>query len=262
MAILTRVNFPNVPLTAAEDAAVDAALLTWANTLLNPVNIFVGISKIPMPGGHNAISIPNLFQHGGRTLTTALAKALPVNIPLGMNVLDMMVWFDAGTPWVTGGPVILPGQFDLETTILHEICHSLGFHGLCSVDHILHTGQYSDTNLIAALPAGLNPFQVWMAANLVTGPLTPFANLFVYNNHGDKTVPADNYVAFRGGNIVGIPLAGQVFNVYTPGLFVPFTSCDHIDYAVSLMYATTLGQIIRAPDFRTTDILGAIGWNI
>lgn len=263
--------------TLAQQADINQAAQVWAGAILDAVNIHIKVMAVPMAGGHNAMCIPGVVQHANRTLTRAQAKLLNVPIVDPAPVpLDMVILIDSATPWVTGfapaPPVVGPGQYSLLTTVLHEMCHGLGFLGLCNVTQAPNLGIYSDAGLINLLPAIAPPsfFPVGLQSGF--GWITPFAALFAYQGVLAMLVKGnqpDDYIAFMSapGNVV-IPIGPAGYQVLTGNHpFVPFTTCDHIvgtdpvTHQSFLMSSTTAGLFLAAPDTASLAVLRAIGWN-
>jgi len=275
MATIT-VSYTAAPPTAAQQADIEEAAAQWSAAILDPIDLDIAVSIVPLPGAHNAMCIPGIVQADGNTLTRAQAKLLnvPIEYP-DAGRLDMVILVDSATPWITGfapPPVVGAGQYSLLTTILHEMCHGLGILGLCSADVAHTTGTYSDTALINMLPAPLVPAG-FFPAGLQSGAgwITPFASLFSYQGTLAGLVkgnPLDDYVAFLStpGPVV-IPHSVGSFTVLTgDNHFVPFTTCDHIDGVDPatnipfLMNSTTDGLFMPAPDAASRALLKAIGW--
>jgi hypothetical protein len=264
--------------TQAQQGDINEAALVWGAAILDAVTIQIKVMAVPMQGGHNAMCIPGIVQSGNQTLTRAQAKLRHVAIVDPAPVpLDMVILIDSGTPWVTGfppatNPVVGQGQYSLLTTVLHELCHGLGFLGLCNVTPGPNLGIYSDTNLIGLLPA-IAPAS-FFPAGLQSGYgwITPFAALFAYQGVLAMLVKGnqpDDYVAFMSapGSVV-IPIGAASYTVLTANnAFVPFTTCDHVvgtdpaTHQPFLMSSTTAGLFLAAPDTSSLALLRAIGWN-
>jgi len=268
---------PGAQPTAPQQADITEAAAQWGAAIADELDINVQVVPTNLGGLHNAMCIPGLVQHNGRTLTRTQAKLLDVPIVYpDAGRLDMVVLIDAATPWVTGftpPPVLGPGQYSLLTTMLHELCHGLGFLGLCNLAQEADRGIYSDTGLTELLPHGIVPpgfFPDDLQAGF--GWITPFAWLFSYQGVFIDLVkgnPPDDFVAFMSapGSVV-IPDGLADYPVLTANNdFVPFTTCDHIIGTEPttgksyLMSSSTAGQSIMAPDPSSRALLHAIGWN-
>jgi hypothetical protein len=234
------------------------------------------------PLGLNAMCIPGIFQTANRTLTRPQAK-LQNLIPAADPQMDLIMVVDAPTLWVTGNPPVpnlQPQQFSLTTTVMHELCHGLGFLGLCDV--ALGLGTYSAAgSLLPALNGvlhAMNPVVVlpnhFFPAQPASGiqVITPFANLFQYTNGQlQKGLPADDGIAFTSPPVSiqapGLQLNGQhtLYTITTGAPFAPFTTCDHIVSPPQIHYLmspSTQGMYLAAPDVAARELLRAIGWAI
>lgn len=266
---------PNAQPTAAQQVAIQYAVQQWEQTIQDPITINLMVCAVDMSATRlNGMCVPRIFQNANLTLTSAQAKQLGL-VPANAAI-DMYVFMDTLTPWVLGiGPRVLvrSGELSLSTTMMHEICHGLGFLGLCNVDTqaVPPTGIYADTSLILLaqatialmnpviqLPAGYFP------PGLANNILTPFDNLFQYTNPAwQKGIPADDFIAFTTvGGIEVTPGQNPPITVDTGAPFQPFTSCDHIVGNPYLMNPSTVGQYYQTPDYATIDILRSIGWTI
>lgn len=283
---------PNHSAEAAAALAIPAAAWSdvvyaaqqWANTLQDDVVLHVQVWWVDMSAtGLNGLCIPGIVQtagQGGQTLTRAQAKLQGLLAPDDPR-LDMVVALDSTTRWVLGHAPYVPvgpTQFSLATTAMHELCHGLGFLGLCNVDNNTHTGLYSDPNLIGLVQqvAGLTQPAVTIPPYFfqpapVASRLTPLANLFTYANPNlHKGTAADDYTAFTTAPVSitaqGLTLVHpqpQPTTVLTGQPFQPFTSCDHVvTPQACLMNSSTQGHYFASPDATTLNLLRAIGWTV
>lgn len=268
-------------------ADIQYACTQWALALtaLKPdINMAINVEfwAVDMTAtGLNGMCIPGIWQTANSTLTRPQAKRAAL-IASGDTAIDLVVVMDNTTPWVLGaGPAgtvaVGPGQYSLATTMIHELCHGLGFVGLCNVDNTVmpNIGIYTDVNLIAMLNGivGLmNPPVIVPAHFFPPAPVsgiavaTPFAVLGQYASPGNvlvKGVGVDDYVAFMTANDININSAaalGGFYTLLTGAPFQPFTSCDHITGGPYLMNSSTVGQYYAGPDAASLDILSLIGW--
>ncbi len=272
--------------TAAQQADIEYAAAQWAGILniANPgLTINVQVWAVDMSAtALNAMCIPGIFQTADSTLTNPQAK-LSGAIAQDDAAIDLIVVMDTVTPWVLGtnpAPVVAPGQYSLATTIMHELCHGLGFLGLCNVyppaQGAPGQGIYTAANtLIPGLEGTVNAMVPpvvlpanYFPANPITGfaVITPFANLFWYADGVlVKGAAADDYTAFMGTNsiFIGVMPAGQYTVLTADGAqFDPFTTCDHITGANYLMNPSTVGQYYAVPDASSRAILRLIGWTV
>ena len=267
--------------------------MTLANALT--INVEVWAVDMTATGGLNAMCIPGIIQvlaQGPKvTLTRPQAKLTGDILNPHDPAVDLVVVMDTNTHWVYGAGNLGEGQFSLRTTIMHELCHGLGFLGLCYAappdGALAGNGTYSAANTLLPIleqTVGLMVPKVTIPDHFFPGQpvsgfavMTPFAKQFVYtgNPPGVKGKAADDYTAFLSapGSIrINIaqqgPNPGLVYVVETGTPFQPFTTCDHITGKVpgtnlsNLMNKTTAGLNLGSPDASSRNILKAIGWNI
>lgn len=288
MAIINVIYAAAAVPTAAQQTDITYAAAQW-QAILNVADpnltINVQVWAVDMTGtGLNAMCIPGFVQTVNQTLTRPQAKLLGLGgIAQNDPAIDLVVVMDTVTPWVLGTPpAVLPvgGQYSLATTIMHELCHGLGFLGLCNVyppaQGAPGQGIYTAANTLipllqgtvaAMVPPVVLPANYFPAAP-ITGfaVITPFAHQFWYANGAlVKGVAADDYTAFMGADsiFIGVMPAGQ-YTVLTTngGQFQPFTTCDHITGANYLMNPSTVGQYYAVPDASSRAILRLIGWTV
>ncbi len=92
--------------------------------------------------------------------------------------------------------------------------------------------------------------------------ITPFADLFTYNQGLKKGTAADDYKAFTTTAAIQLTANQKVYNVLSESPFSPFTTCDHIEGGPFLMNRSTMGQYYKLPDDASKNILKAIGWTV
>lgn len=299
MATINVTYEPTAMPNATQQADIEYAATQWEATLANVLTINVQVWAVNMAATHlNAMCIPGIVQTANQTLTRPQAKLSGDIANPHDPAIDLVVVMDTGTAWVLGTPPALPipvGQCSLATTIMHELCHGLGFLGLCDVNInrlppllpvVVPTppgmGTYSAANTLismlttirgAMIPAVNLPYANFIPAGLLSGfaVVTPFAELFQYTAPPmalPKENPGNAWVAFLSalGNIsIQIddqPLPPILYSVYTSNPFQPFTTCDHISDPGCLMNPSTAGQYFAAPDVPSKNILRAIGWDI
>ena len=262
--------------TLIQKADIQYACNQWIATLNNNLDINVHVWAVNMSAtGLNAMCIPGVFQNANSTKTRPLAK-LSGDIATDNAAIDLLVVMDIATPWVLGvggGVAVNNGQYSLSTTIMHELCHGLGFLGLCNVNSVAHTGTYSDAaTLIPTVHHVVDQMAptVVIPAHFFPNPavsgiavITAFANLFDYVNPNlTKGVTADDYTAFTSAGAIQLDANGHVYTVLSQNPFSPFTTCDHISGGPYLMNPSTVGQYYQAPDDASKQILEQIGWTI
>tara|TARA_R110002051_G_scaffold86498_2_gene152378 strand:+ start:46676 stop:47527 length:852 start_codon:yes stop_codon:yes gene_type:complete len=264
-----------------EQAAINYAGAQWEARLNENMTINVQVWWVDMSAtGLNGLCVPGIHQTATSTLTRPQAKQAG-HIPSMDPNLDLVIVIDSITPWVLGtGPltVVFPGQYSLSTTVMHELCHGLGFLGLCNVDNVINTGTYSAANTLVPLINGtlalMVPlvglpayFNLGIGGGLMTGFgfITHFADYFEYTNGAlTKGIPADDFTAFTTANDIDIIDNHGMFiaEILTTPPFAPFTSCDHITGGVYLMLPTTVGRYFDQPDLTTLRVIETIGWTI
>lgn len=149
----------------------------WGNILRNNVNIsikFVGVDLTKSPPPLNNLTaqcIPNLVQGNYRgvntTMTTAQGNAYGLEGFVLEPQYDMVVIINQGLSYNYTN--LLTRQTHFRTMILHEICHGLGFIGLCNVDTANPQnplGIFSDTTLLELIEPMEQFIPFW--TNLVT----------------------------------------------------------------------------------------------
>lgn len=277
MALIINLNYVLGNPSQAERLCIQYACDEWIATITNDLTINVNVCATDMSAtGLNAMCIPGLLLNNNITRTRPLAK-LNGNIQPNEQDIDLLVVMDTQTNWVLGTGVNVQvnyNQYSLATTIMHELCHGLGFLGLCNVGVVQqqNVGVYTNTNLIPILNGVvqiMNPQVVipvhFLPGNLADNQLTPFANLFVYtDNTLQKGNPANDYTAFTTGGNGRIEVAANniSYEILSQNPFQPFTTCDHITGAQYLMNPSTIGQYYEHPDNASKNILRQIGWNI
>ncbi len=274
---LNLINF-----TQQQQTIFNQVCAVWGATLQNNVTIRIQAQVLPFPAqvGHlEAMCVPNFVQGNqngiNTTVTVAQAKAIAsgdFTLP-PPQTYDMVVFINQN---VTFSYVNVPSNHsNFFTVCLHEICHGLGFVGICNVGMAgsppQNIGIFTDPTLLAILAPmqALIPFWNTLTALQANYP-TYFGQQFqsvqsavyIYTDP-----PPTIYNYFTTQNSMEINYINQVVNeaydVFSPAQFVPFSSCDHINYPVGcLMYYALGTQIILTPDYRTKNILSLIGWGI
>lgn len=244
--------------SSEQEEAFNKALTTWGNLLEDEVEIKAIAYLAPLEGLHG-ICIPNLVQgsYFGNpiTVTTAQGKAMGIEPFVTDPEADMVVIINEALDL---------GHF--EAVVLHELCHGLGFTGLCNTSD--KKGIFSDTSLLGLLSyvsphiKELVPFWADLE-KLHNGLPTLFGCLFRFESLKVTEMPSEIvYTLFTKASSMQICYEEEhSVNVYTmEGAFIPFTSCDHIDEKESIMYPsdawrTTVDDITRA-------ILRLLKWKV
>ncbi len=283
MAIINIRYVPEAMPTNKQKADIAYAAAQWTKILNDDLSINVQVWAVSMNIGLNTICIPGFYQGADQpTLTRPQAKLLGAIAGHDLNI-DLIVVIDTATPWVLGtdpAPEVATGQYSLATTIMHELCHGLGFLGLCdaaprALSSSLHgLGTYTAADrLIKLLNLAVKVMDpnVDIPEHFFPDPpktgfavRTPFANLFKYTTAKlAKGEPTNDYTAFMEDNGSIVINSSEYIVLTADGRqFRPFSTCDHITGADYLMNPSTEGQYYSAPDASSRDILRKIGWTV
>jgi hypothetical protein len=191
------VNYTNFP--AAAKVAFDAAVAIWANLYPSTVPVTIEASWAGNLGpGVLGSARPGDFFTGfdgapDSTLwyPSALANAL-AGKDLDPNNAEIVARFSSINPWYLGTDGLVPaGRYDLETAVLHELGHGLGFLSSDSYDAFSGTGlldqptpfdafiRTQDGRRLSDIP---NPSRE--LGTILTSPLTWSGALGVAANNG------------------------------------------------------------------------------
>ena len=212
------VNFNTVPAIARE--AVQAAVDTWAANFASsvPVNVNVNWSKASSEGILAAASSKNNYANfigaPDKTLyyASALANALagkdldPASPEIEITITSDALWYlgtDGKCP---------PKSYDLQSVILHEMAHGLGFISGNYYDDLSRFGriiQPTPFDAYAQLPDGRRLSDL-PNSSLETGKALTSTLLW----SGENGIKANNGVK---------PL------LYTPSVYEPGSSVSHLD---------------------------------
>jgi hypothetical protein len=212
------VNFNTVPATARN--AVQAAVDTWAENFAStvPVNVNVNWSKdlgegiLAAAGSKN--NYANFTGAPDKTLyyASALANALagkdldPANPEIEITITSDAPWYlgiDGKCP---------PKSYDLQSVILHEMAHGLGFNSGNYYDEISGLGriiQPTPFDAYAQLPDGRRLIDMPISS-LETGKALTSTLMW----SGENGIKANNGVK---------PL------LFTPSIYEPGSSVSHLD---------------------------------
>ena len=113
---------------------VEYACMAWAKILDHPIEVNVDVYIADnLGGGLNGVCVPGIFQEKDQTLTRPQSKMLEKIDPNDAKTDLVIVLHKTG--WVFGDPgQIQINGYSLRSTMLHEICHGLGFTALCNID--------------------------------------------------------------------------------------------------------------------------------
>lgn len=212
------VNFNTVPATARN--AVQAAVDTWAENFAStvPVNVNVTWSKASSEGILAAASSKNNFANftGAPDKTLYYASAL-ANALAGKDLdpaspeIEITITSDA--PWYLGiDGKCPPKSYDLQSVILHEMAHGLGFISGNYYDDVSGLGriiQPTPFDAYAQLPDGRRladmPNSSPETGKALTSTLLWSGENGIKSNNGIKPV------------------------LYTPSIYEPGSSVSHLD---------------------------------
>jgi len=212
------VNFNNVPASARE--AVQAAVDTWAANFAStvPVSVNVTWSKASSEGILAAASSKNNYANfaGAPDKTLYYASAL-ANALAGKDLdpanpeIEITITSDA--PWYLGvDGKCPPRSYDLQSVILHEMAHGLGFISGSYYDELSGLGrilQPTPFDAYAQLPDGRRLADM-PNSSLETGKALTSTLMW----SGENGIKANNGVK---------PL------LYTPSNYEPGSSVSHLD---------------------------------
>lgn len=277
-------------LSDAQKEDIHYAAKQWEQVIENDISVNVIIYYVDATGaGFNAMCIPGICQTNTQTLTRPLAKLTGIIEDPHDTKCDLIIIIDANTQWRVGHssePKIGQWENCLSTTMMHELCHGLGFLGLGAVTEqegfyssaalLLPRLQYIMAHLKIEIPyddfiLGLNKKGEFDLSKIKQGiaVITPFDELLSYP---DKGQPLADYHAFMGKDSISIKNYILATAAYTRHQFYPFSTCTHIvsdkdsDKGEKdkqyLMNPSITGQYYATPDKASLDILSAIGWEI
>lgn len=255
-------------------AAFEYAKNIWAALLNSSVPILIDATyrDTNLNGGLMGMCVPNgaINSPGAEAeiwYVSALADAL-ASADQNVGYSDMDIQFSPDYNWyfgLDGHPGA--GQYDFVTVVLHEICHGLGFVGLCNVDIDDSEGSYS---MITADQVGYfftpsfpfpdlqgNP-SIFYRNYLLTPPEPSLTNIGYFPN------PSLNLkgVYTGGAGSVYVSHVLPEYQIYTPDPFVFGSSMDHFSNYLSLMYYSVGLNAIHTPEPEVLDVLNHLGWNI
>ncbi len=218
--------------------AVQHAADIWADILVSPVPIKMLVNWFPLGTSTLGITFPNGRRDfagaplGSTWYATSLANSM-TGAELNAGENDFEIWLNSSTNWYydsTGTPGA--GQYDLESIALHEICHGLGFVGLCK-----KTGSDGSFGLLQM--TDFSPlFTTFPWPQLDTLPSVFDRHLV--NSNGDPlsalanpsaalgTALCNNHVYF-GGPLTDVATAGAHARIYAPGAFALGSSDVHLN---------------------------------
>lgn len=264
--------------TEQEDAFLYATTL-WSQYLISDVPIKIAAHMQLLLPGQLGITFPN-----GRMnfpdapvpdvwYATSLANAISGS-EQNPGEVDMEIYLSSIANWYLGTDgATPPGQYDLVSTVLHEICHGLGFLSLAN-----YTAPEGSFGLIFAENfAPLTTSFPWPDLDTMPGIFDIFIETFDGTNLLSYSNPSEELgTAFLGGNLffdgprVLADNGGERGRLHAPPAYVLGTSVTHWSetyYPVGdpnelMTPGAAAGTSNHLPGPLTLALLDDIGWNI
>ena len=268
--------------TPAAQAVLDTACAIWNSIIVANVPIKLNAVWTPLVAGSLGITLPN----GNRDFIGALqpntwfASCLANTLngsDLDTANVDMDLFLNSSINWYFGTDGNCPAaQWDLESTILHELCHGLGFLGLSKVSGT--TGSFG--TLLASDFAPIATSFPWPDLDTLPGMFDRFlqnasaqqlidTGIFPNPSTALKTAMTNGQVYFSGPYELANN-SGVRARVYAPSAFALGSSMTHLNDATYppgnpnnlMVHASPSGAVIHDPGPITVGILKDIGWQI
>lgn len=271
------ITYNGVPPDA--QTAIAAAADVWSGILVSPVPIKVLATWAPM----GSLALATTFPNGRRDFpgaplpdtwyATSLANSI-TGIELDPGENDIEIFINSSTTWYFGTDGMPgPGQYDLMSIALHELCHGLGFVGLSKKEG-------SDGSLGLLTSADFAPlFTTFPWPQLDTLP-SVFDRFLTEDLNGPLAQMPDpgpelgaaltsNAVRFSGPIAVA-GNSGMAPRIYAPSAFALGSSCVHLNESTyptgdpnELMTPfSSSGHADHWPGPICLDILRDIGWTL
>ena len=249
----------------AAQAAFQAAVDIWASEIQSSVPIRVTANWTTLGtnvlGSAGATSIFRDFSGAplpGTWYAAAVAKKLN-GTDLTAGSADIVANFNSTFDWYLGTDGLAGSKYDLESVVLHELGHGLGFFG--SMNGSGGTGSWG---LSTGFPIVYDTFaingssQFLLNTTLFPNPSAALGAQLVSNN-----------IYFNGPNSRSRN-SGVAPKLYTPGVWSAGSSYSHLDEATypngspnSLMtYALSPGEVIHSIGPIVEGLFTDIGWNV
>ncbi len=251
----------------------------WSNYLISDVPIKIVAHMQPLLPGQLGITFPNgELNYAAAPIAdvwyaSCLANAI-TGTDLNGGFADIEIYFSSLANWYYGldenpGPT----QYDFVSTVLHEICHGLGFLSLSN-----RSGTVGSFGLIdASAFAPLTTTFVWPALDT----LPSVFDVYVENAAGTILIDLINPSAELGTELVSnqiffnspeilLETGGTRPKIYAPGTFTLGSSLSHWDEATYpvgndnefMTPQAAAGHADHEPGILTLTVLEEIGWEI
>lgn len=228
----------------------------WSQYISTTVPIQVSVSWQELKSNVNAYAKPtNYYSLDGIYYPAALAEKLKGKNLNGNNA-DIEVVINKTLKWYLD-PNQIPtslakSQYDLTTTLIHELAHGLGYIGNITSDNLETTDFPSPTI-----------FDMWVSDSTGTLLVSKTENSFSLNNN---QLTSDSL--FWEGRY-SKAYCGEKLELYAPKTFNSGSTVYHLNEE---KYPTGCGyelmtpvlrqtEIFREPDFATISMLADLGWN-
>lgn len=265
--------------TTEAEAAFQYAADIWSNYLISAVPIKVQVNMVILLPGQLGITFPNgELNFPGAPLANAwyassLANAIS-GTELNPGEVDMEIFLNNSANWyfgTDGNPG--PGQYDFVSTVLHEMCHGLGFLSLANMDGTDGSFGLIDASAFSPLVTSFP----WPELDTLPGVF----DLFLENNAGTSLMSYTNPSAEIGTQITSANIyfnspsvlednGGLRGRIYAPPTFTLGSSMSHWDegfYPVGNENELMTPNAAAAhsnhdPGPLTLAVLDDIGWEI
>lgn len=228
----------------------------WNEYITTPITINVNVSWQELKSNVNAYAKPtNYYTINGIFYPVALAEKLQKK-NLNANEPDIEVVINKTMKWYLD-PDKIPselskGQYDLTTTLLHEIAHGLGYIGSITSEN-LTTTEFSAPTVFDMLVADKDGKPI----------VTKKDDSYILDN----TVLTGNDIYWNGK--FAKAYCGEKLKLYAPENFNSGSTVYHLDETA---YPTDCGfelmtpklsqnEIFRKPDMATIAMIADLGWN-
>ncbi|MEM1337007.1 MAG: hypothetical protein AAF717_05215 [Bacteroidota bacterium] len=261
------------------EMAIAYTLDIWSNYLETDATIRVNIVFLPDLSGFLGRSIPNGIKNfDGAPLQDvwyplSLANAISGS-SLKPNEFDMDILIASEANWyfgVDGNPGA--NQFDFVTSLLHEICHSLGFGSLAGFEEgVGRFGNLQPNGYVPSFPIpdleGLPGIYDLYLATTQMGLITN-TSLFPSNSIAlGEALTSD--ALFFSGSEAKMENDGANPKLFAPSVFLPGSSISHLDEGSfsagdsnRLMEPFFIPEeVIHEPGPLVLAVLKDVGWTI